>query len=187
MRLDVNVRGKVYRVELNRSPEGELSAVQSGGSESAESGRRKPDLWTCRVNGHDFAIDVVQVGPETLSIICDGKPINVTQQRSRETREIFLDGAGYQVSVQDTRSLASRKRAGGKDEGTQKLSSAMPGKVVRVLAQEGAEVALGQGIVVIEAMKMQNEVRSPKNGILRKLLVQAGTNINAGDVLAMVE
>ena len=63
----------------------------------------------------------------------------------------------------------------------------MPGKVVRVLVAEKAEVETGQGVLVMEAMKMQNEMKSPKRGILSKILVSEGASVNAGDVLAIVE
>ena len=63
----------------------------------------------------------------------------------------------------------------------------MPGKVVRVLATAGAEVEAGEGILVVEAMKMQNELKSPKKGRLQKVTVSEGAAVNAGDVLAVVE
>jgi biotin carboxyl carrier protein len=63
----------------------------------------------------------------------------------------------------------------------------MPGKVVRVLVKEEAEVEAGQGVVVVEAMKMQNEIKSPKKGVVRRMLAAEGANVNAGDVLAVVE
>jgi biotin carboxyl carrier protein len=63
----------------------------------------------------------------------------------------------------------------------------MPGKVVRVLVREGDSVEAGQGLLVVEAMKMQNEIRSPKNGKVEKLLAKEGLAVNAGDVLAWVE
>ena len=63
----------------------------------------------------------------------------------------------------------------------------MPGKIVRVLVTEGAAVEAGSGVLVVEAMKMQNEIKSPKRGIVQKILVGAGTAVNAGDVLAIVE
>jgi len=63
----------------------------------------------------------------------------------------------------------------------------MPGKVVRVLLPENAEVEAGQGVLVVEAMKMQNEIKSPKKGVVRKMIATAGANVNAGDVLAVVE
>ena len=63
----------------------------------------------------------------------------------------------------------------------------MPGKVVRILLPQGAEVQAGTGIVVVEAMKMQNEVKSPKKGTIQKIVVAEGAAVSAGDVLAIVE
>ena len=63
----------------------------------------------------------------------------------------------------------------------------MPGKVIKVLVAEGAEVQPNQGIVVLEAMKMQNEIKSPKKGVVQKIVAAEGANVNAGDVLAVVE
>jgi len=63
----------------------------------------------------------------------------------------------------------------------------MPGRIVRVLVTEKSEVETGQGIVVVEAMKMQNEIKSPKKGVVQKILVAQGATVNAGDVLAIVE
>jgi biotin carboxyl carrier protein len=181
MRLSVTVRGKVYRIELQKSAESESNITERENISN-------PYRWTCRLDGRQIAMDVAQVGPNTLSILQDGRSAEVRQERvGRRNLVVFVGGVSYEVSVHDARSLATRKGATQNDTSTQKLTAALPGKVMRVLAREGDEVMAGQGIVVIEAMKMQNEVRSPKNGILKKLLVQAGTNVNAGDVLAVVE
>ena len=72
-------------------------------------------------------------------------------------------------------------------EGKKKIVAPMPGKVVRVLVKEGAEVEAGQGVVVVEAMKMQNELKSPKQGTVQKVIAVEGANVNAGDVLLIVE
>jgi biotin carboxyl carrier protein len=63
----------------------------------------------------------------------------------------------------------------------------MPGKVARILLTQGSEVEAGAGVLVVEAMKMQNEVKSPKKGTIQKVLVAEGAAVNAGDVLAIVE
>jgi biotin carboxyl carrier protein len=90
------------------------------------------------------------------------------------------------VEVQDPRAL--RHNAARADvEGRQTLTAAMPGKVVRVLTAPGDEVQAGQGIVVVEAMKMQNEVKSPKTGRVLSVAVGEGAAVAAGDVLAVVE
>ena len=81
-----------------------------------------------------------------------------------------------------------RSRASRDDgKGPRKLVAPMPGKVVRVLVQEGTDVEAGQGVVVVEAMKMQNEIKSPKKGVVRKLVASENAAVNAGDVLAVVE
>jgi biotin carboxyl carrier protein len=59
--------------------------------------------------------------------------------------------------------------------------------VIRILLQENATVEAGQGILVMEAMKMQNEIKSPRKGTIQKILAAEGANVNAGDVLAIVE
>jgi biotin carboxyl carrier protein len=63
----------------------------------------------------------------------------------------------------------------------------MPGKVIRVLVKAGDDVEAGQGLVVVEAMKMQNEIRSPKKGKVERLLAKEGQTVNAGEILAWVE
>ena len=63
----------------------------------------------------------------------------------------------------------------------------MPGKVVRVLVQTGDRVEAGQGLMVVEAMKMQNEIKSPKSGVVERILVAEGQAVNSGEVLAWIE
>jgi biotin carboxyl carrier protein len=63
----------------------------------------------------------------------------------------------------------------------------MPGKVVRILVQQGGEVEAGQGIMVVEAMKMQNEIKSPKKGVVQKIAVVEGGSVTSGDTLAIIE
>ncbi len=72
-------------------------------------------------------------------------------------------------------------------EGRQQIVAPMPGKVVRVLVKAGDKVEAGQGLLVVEAMKMQNEIRSPKSGVIERLQVKEGQPVNAGEVLAWVE
>ena len=75
----------------------------------------------------------------------------------------------------------------GGNKKVRELGALMPGKVVRVLVEEKAEVEAGQGVIVVEAMKMQNEIKSPKQGRVVKIVAQVGASVNAGDVLAVIE
>ena len=81
----------------------------------------------------------------------------------------------------------SRRKGGLELEGAQNVLAPMPGKVVRLLVNAGDTVDAGQGLVVVEAMKMQNEIKSPKKGIVKKVGVKEGAAVNAGDLLATVE
>jgi biotin carboxyl carrier protein len=175
MFYQVTVGQKSYRVELQKS---EDSSATSGASKGQ---------WRIRVDGRELVIDTAQAGPNTLSLLMNGQSFEVKRERLQDEQRIFVRGNAYSVSIEDPRSLRSRKRAVLDDEGPQKLVSSMPGKVVRVLAREGDEVAAGQGLVVVEAMKMQNEVRSQKAGTVVKILATPGKNVDAGEVLAIVE
>jgi len=99
---------------------------------------------------------------------------------------VWVGSTRFAGEVRDPRSLRGRARAGD-DRGAMKIVAPMPGKVVRVLAREGDEVEAGAGVAVVEAMKMQNEIKSPKKGSIQKILVREGAAVNAGDVLAIVE
>jgi biotin carboxyl carrier protein len=98
-----------------------------------------------------------------------------------------IGSACYAVDVQDPRSLRTRRAAGGGEAGPQQLTAPMPGKIVRVMVAEKDEVKVGQGVLVMEAMKMQNEMKSPKDGRVQKILTSEGATANAGDTLAVIE
>jgi biotin carboxyl carrier protein len=99
---------------------------------------------------------------------------------------LWVGNVRYSAEIRDPRSLRGRTRQID-NHGPQKLTAPMPGKIVRVLVHVGAEVEAGAGVLVVEAMKMQNEIKSPKKGKVQKILVGEGAAVNAGDVLAIVE
>jgi biotin carboxyl carrier protein len=125
--------------------------------------------------------DVLQVEAGVWSVLLDGQSFEVRADRG----SMIVNGQPYEVEVDDPRVLR-RRPAGVAAEGQQTLKASMPGKVVRVLVAEGDEVAAGQGIVVVEAMKMQNEVRSARAGRVISVRVSEGSAVGAGDVLAVV-
>jgi biotin carboxyl carrier protein len=165
MRYEVGLGGRIHRLEL----------------------RKKDAGWECRLDGRDVLVQAVRASENTLSLLIDGKSFEVKHEAAEAGAAIFVRGTRYEVSVEDPRSWRGRARAAQDEAGPQKLIASMPGKVVRVLAREGDSVVSGQGIVVVEAMKMQNEIRSPRAGMLKKLLVHEGMKVNAGEVLGIVE
>jgi biotin carboxyl carrier protein len=101
--------------------------------------------------------------------------------------EVVLRGRSYEVALLDPRRLRSATTAGGLHTGAAEIVSPMPGKIVKILVEPGAEIEAGAGVVVVEAMKMQNEMKAPKGGTVVAIAVAEGATVNAGDVLAVIE
>jgi biotin carboxyl carrier protein len=91
------------------------------------------------------------------------------------------------VKLIDPKRLRSGQNSDRHDHGVTEILAPMPGKVVRVQTESGATVKKGAGLVVVEAMKMQNEMKSPRDGVVVSVNVKAGDTVNAGDVLAVIE
>ena len=140
--------------------------------------------YECRVDGSEIQIDIVQISAEALSIIFRGKSYEV---RRGPNRTILVGQNSYEVDLTDPRSWRARHQIRSGESGPQKLAASMPGKVVRVLVEVGAHVQAGEGLVVIEAMKMQNEVRAPREGRVTSVPVHEGQAVNSGEVVAIVE
>jgi biotin carboxyl carrier protein len=101
--------------------------------------------------------------------------------------EVIVNGKRIPVAARDKKHLRGQAGAVSGGDGQVKLSSPMPGKVVRVLVTAGDEVAARQGVLVVEAMKMQNEVQAPKAGKIVEIKVSEGQTVNAGETLAVIE
>lgn len=104
-----------------------------------------------------------------------------------ESFAVVLRGQNYEVALVDPKRLRSGESTGGHHTGAAEIVSPMPGKIVRVLVAAGANVEAGAGIIVVEAMKMQNEMKALKAGTVVSINAEEGATVNAGDVLAVVE
>ena len=172
---EVTVGGRTRKIE-----------VEPASASSAERAGSGTD-WRLRIDGREFPVNCVSIGSDSLSLIVEGDAFEARIESAEDGLKVLIDGKAFDCSVRDPRSLRSRKRAGQHQSGEHKLTASMPGKVVRVLARAGDAVLAGQGIVVIEAMKMQNEVRTPKDGKVKSIIVREGARVNAGEVLAVLE
>ena len=165
MIYDIQVDGQFYRLKLERSDSG----------------------YQCELNDQAYEIDAVFIDQNFLSLRIGAKSYRVRRERLAGNHFIWLGEQRLTVEVSDPRSLRGKRLLRGASDGPVSLVAPMPGKIVRVLVSENATVHAGQGLVVVEAMKMQNEVKSPKNGHVRKMTAKEGASVNAGDVLATVE
>jgi biotin carboxyl carrier protein len=100
---------------------------------------------------------------------------------------VHLGTDSYEIKLIDPKRLRSAQSSGAHSHGSAEIVAPMPGRVVRVLVEVGQQVAAGEGVAVVEAMKMQNEMKAPRAGTVVALSATAGETVNAGDVLAIVE
>jgi biotin carboxyl carrier protein len=165
MNYDVFIDGKQYRLELD----------QLDGQ------------WDCRLDGRAVTLDAVITRQNVLSLLMDGKSYEIKREISPTDLHLWVGSTRYAAELRDPRSLRSRRAEAESADGVKKIVAPMPGKVVRILVREGTEVQVGQGVIVVEAMKMQNALKSPKQGMVQKVVVAEGAAVNAGDVLVIVE
>ena len=167
MRLNAEVGGEKFSVEVRR--EGERVFAEVGGRRYELEARavgageyllvHEGRVYECRVDGR-----------------AGGAPVTVS-----------AGAVEYEVTLTDPKHLRGAAGAHGPEAGRAQVVAPMPGKVVRVLVEAGQQVEVGQGVVVVEAMKMQNELKSPKGGTVSELRAETGATVNAGDVLAVIE
>jgi biotin carboxyl carrier protein len=105
----------------------------------------------------------------------------------KEVFDVSIRGRSHVVTIVDPKRLRSGQNSDRHHHGVTEIRAQMPGKVVRVQTEAGETVEKGAGVIVVEAMKMQNEMKSPRDGVIVSINVQAGDTVNAGDVLAVIE
>jgi biotin carboxyl carrier protein len=165
MKYEVRISGKTRVVEVERDANG----------------------WRATLDGQPTAADAVEIAPNTFSILLSGLSHEVSVTPYPEGKLIAQTGRfEFEAEVVDPRSWSGRRHAGAEAEGRQQIVAPMPGKVVRVLVKAGDSVEAGQGLLVVEAMKMQNEIRSPKSGTVERVPAIEGQAVNAGEVLCVV-
>ena len=145
---------------------------------------------TATVDGRDYEFTVSQSGRGDYVLHRGLDVLRCRVEASPSSRHAFsvsVRNHNYNVVITDPKRLGASQNSAGHHAGTAEIVSTMPGKVVRVLVDVGANVAANTGIVVVEAMKMQNEMKAPKAGVVVTINAKEGETVNAGDVLAVIE
>ncbi|MBI3890900.1 MAG: biotin/lipoyl-binding protein [Candidatus Wallbacteria bacterium] len=149
------------------------------------------DGWVFGLEGRAGRADVRQVTGDCLSILVDGVSYKVHFLRQDGRTIVCVRGEYYDLEVLDEREKSMRESDHGKprDEtaGASKVRSRIPGKVVAVLVQPGSRVAAGEKLLVLEAMKMENEIRAAAPGVVKRLLVSAGDTVETNALLVEFE
>jgi biotin carboxyl carrier protein len=140
------------------------------------------------LDGRPVPADVILAAPNAVSVILNGTAFEVHIAPSLDgTYKLQTGPHEFLADVRDPRDWRGRQAGALEAEGRQQIVAPMPGKVIRLLVNAGDRVEAGQGLMVVEAMKMQNEIRSPKKGKVERLHAKVGQAVNAGDILAWVD
>jgi biotin carboxyl carrier protein len=164
VKLQIEVAGKKRRVEI------------------ATVGERL--VWA--IDGERLEADATEVSPGIYSILINGKSFEVRVERLGGELRAVTRGREFRVVIEDEREWRRNRGGSVEAEGRQQVLAPMPGKIVRVLVSAGDTVRAGQGLLVVEAMKMQNEIRAPKSGTIDGVRVSEGQTVNAGEVVVVV-
>jgi biotin carboxyl carrier protein len=151
---------------------------------------REIDEHRCavEVDGRTIEVDAVKSGRTIYSVIEDGRQFEVSvDEKGPREFDVFVRGRLFHLEAVDERSKLLAETSKLAASGPQTVEAEMPGKVVLVKAAVGDTVAEGQGVVVVEAMKMENEIPSPIDGVVSELPVEPGDTVENGAVLFVVE
>jgi biotin carboxyl carrier protein len=144
--------------------------------------------WRVLVDGQLVVADVVKITPNIISVLLHGQSYEIRVTPSLDGKLKLQTGTQeFTAEVVDQRAWSGRRHGHLEAEGRQQVVAPMPGKVVRLLIKAGDRVEAGQGLLVVEAMKMQNEIRSPKSGTVERVLTSEGQPVNAGQILAWID
>ena len=153
---------------------------------TAAAGTPSPSTSKMSFDGETLLADREEIAPGVYSILIDGRSYEAQVSKRPGDSEgaaspyvVTVGLRNYLVEIRDPRRW-KRDGAGIGEQGPQEIMAPMPGKVVRVLVSEKQEVTGGQGLLVIEAMKMQNEIRAPRAGRVQRIYAREGTGVEAG-------
>ena len=142
------------------------------------------------INGREYELEADEVEPNVFLLKHENKIYQVIVspgQNVNKPLNVRVGANDFEIKLNDPKKLRSSAGAVGATDGAAEIKTAMPGKVVRILTKVGAEIKQGEGVIIVEAMKMQNEMKSPKDGIVKEIRIAEGATVNAGDILAVIE
>ena len=146
--------------------------------------KRDGEKVFARVDDREYNLEASEVEPDVYLLKNDNR---IYQIYVAPNGVVNVGNHQLEIKLIDPKRLRGSKAAGANTEGISEIKTAMPGKLVRVLVEVGEEIKQGDGVLVVEAMKMQNEMKSPKDGIVKEIRFAEGATVNAGDILAIIE
>jgi biotin carboxyl carrier protein len=143
------------------------------------------------IDGRKYELDLQRASSGRYLLLLDGGRVFDCHVEGRlesgSTVEVRVGATLHAITLLDPKRLRGTSGSGAHGDGVARIVAPMPGKIVRLLVETGQEIEAGSGVIVVEAMKMQNELKSPKSGRVVSINVTVGTTVNSGDLLAVVE
>lgn len=144
-------------------------------------------IYRFQLDGETVAADATLVQPGVLSVLIDNKSYCILFDPRPGEKAVVLDDERIPYRIGDPRSLRAHASMSGGESGARAICATMPGRIIRILVEPGTQVEEQQGLIVIEAMKMQNELKSPKAGTVARVVVGVGATVSAGEELMVIE
>ncbi len=166
MKLNAELNNETHEIEIKRDGEKVFARVDERTYE-LEASEVEPNVFLLKNNNQIYEI--------LVSGAQDG------------TFKAKVKGEEFEISLIDPKKLRGVGKDANSADGIAEIKTAMPGKLVRILVEAGSEITIGESVLVVEAMKMQNEMKSAKDGIVKEIRFKEGDTVNAGDVLAIIE
>lgn len=139
------------------------------------------------VNGNRREIDFLDLGNSVYSIIRDLRSQELAIDAHQNDYEILIDGRLYEAQVLDARAMLMASRKGGLGGGSGEVNAPMPGLIVEVIVKEGDTISQGDTVVILESMKMQNELKSPIDGTVQSINCEAGQTVDKNALLTVIK
>jgi biotin carboxyl carrier protein len=136
------------------------------------------------IGDRTLELDWVRTGEQEASILVDGASVDATVEKTPEGFAVLIRGDRFDVDLKDAvKGVALGKMA---HKGPLKLTAPMPGKIVKLLVAPGEEVEAGRGVIVMEAMKMENELKAIRAGTIQEIRVKEGQAVEMGALLLVI-
>lgn len=160
-----------------------------GGKEMPVEVEKKDGVFSLTLGDKSLSVDAIRLNHHLFSLLVEGKSHEVAVERQGNSYSIHFYDDMVELALYDARryKAAELTRRPGGPAGPTKISAPMPGKIVRVSVAENSQVSEGQPLLIIEAMKMQNEIKAPRAGTVKRLSVRDGESVSSQQVLLVLE
>ena len=138
------------------------------------------------INGEPRDVDFLDLGPSLYSLITDNRSFQVVVEGESGRYDVLMNGHLYETQVLDERALLMAQRRAGLMGGSGEINSPMPGLIVGVLVEPGQIVEVGQTVIILESMKMQNELKTPVSGVIESVTCEVGQTVDKSARLVVV-